>query len=171
MSDREVVLVGARFNVERRLLKRRDGGVEAREVIVHPGSVVLLPLLADGRIVMIKNTRFTVERTLWELPAGTRDPSEPVLSCAARELEEETGYRASTLTPLLEFYPAPGVSNERMHAFVATGLSPVAQRLDQTEQIEVFPLAKDEVLAMIRRGEIEDAKSIAVLLYHNLIKS
>jgi ADP-ribose pyrophosphatase len=168
MKDREVVLVGTRFNVERRWLSRRDGGREAREVIVHPGSVVILPLLDDGRIVMIRNTRFSIERTLWELPAGTRDPNEPVLGCAARELEEETGYRAASLVPLLEFYPAPGVSNERMHAFVATGLTLAAQQLDATEQIEVFPLAREEVLRMVRSGEIEDAKSIAVLLYHRL---
>jgi ADP-ribose pyrophosphatase len=168
-KDREVLLVGARFNVERRLLARRDGGVEAREVIVHPGSVVILPLLDDGRMVLIRNTRFSIERTLWELPAGTRDPNEPVHECAARELEEETGYRAAQLTSLLDFYPAPGVSNERMHAFVATGLTPTRQALDATEQIEVFPLAPAEVLRMVRAGEIEDAKSLTVLLYHELI--
>lgn len=166
--EREVVLVGSRFNVERRWLPRSDGGTEAREVIVHPGSVVILPLLDDGRIVLIKNRRFSVERTLWELPAGTRDPKEPVALCAARELEEETGYRAATLTPLLQFYPAPGVSDERMHAFVATGLTQAAQHLDATEQIEVFPLPADEVLRMLQRGEIEDAKSIATLLFHRL---
>ena len=168
MTAREVVHVGTRFNLERRWLTRRDGGKEAREVVVHPGSVVILPLLADGRIVMIKNFRFSVERTLWELPAGTRDPHEPVLSCAARELEEETGYRAGSLVPLLEFYPAPGLSDERMHAFVATDLTPVAQKLDATEQIEVFPLAREEALDMLRSGAIEDAKSISVLLYHRL---
>jgi ADP-ribose pyrophosphatase len=167
-KDREVVLVGARFNVERRLLKGRDGSEQTREVVVHPGSVVILPLLDDGRIVMIKNTRFTVGRTLWELPAGTRDGDEPPRECAVRELEEETGYRAKELTPLLEFYPAPGISNERMHAFVATGLSPSRQSLDATEQIEVFPLAREEVLRMVRAGQIEDAKSLSVLLYHEL---
>lgn len=170
-KQREVVLVGSRFNVERRWLVRRDGGTEARELVVHPGSVVILPILDDGRIVMIRNVRFSVERTLWELPAGTRDPNEPVLSCAARELEEETGYRAAGLVPLLEFYPAPGLSNERMHAFVATGLTAVAQQLDPTEQIDVCPLEQVEVLRMLRAGEIEDAKSIAVLLYHRLKES
>lgn len=165
---REVVLVGSRFNVERRWLPRRDGGSEPREVVVHPGSVVILPLLADGRIVMIRNQRFSIGRTLWELPAGTRDPGEPVAVCAARELEEETGYRAQSLVPLLEFYPAPGIADERMHAFVATGLVQVAQQLDATEQIEVFPLSPDEVLRMLKAGEIEDAKSIAVLLMHRL---
>lgn len=165
----EVLLVGARFTVERRWLTRRDGGSEARELVVHPGSVVILPLLDDGRIVMIRNQRFSVERALWELPAGTRDPDEPAFDCAARELEEETGYRAASLVPLLSFYPAPGSSNERMHAFVATGLSAAAQQLDATEQIEVCPLAPAEVTRMLEAGEIEDAKSIAVLLYQRLI--
>ena len=169
-SKREVVLVGKRFNIERRWLPRRGGGTEARELVVHPGSVIILPLLADGRIVLIRNQRFSVERTLWELPAGTRDPNEPVEVCAARELEEETGYRAASLTPLLDFYPAPGVSNERMHAFVATGLTPSSQRLDATEQIDVAPLALPEVLRMLKAREIEDAKTIAVLLFHRLLQ-
>jgi ADP-ribose pyrophosphatase len=168
MQEREVVLVGSRFNVERRWVSRSDGGTEPREVVVHPGAVVILPLLDDGRIVLIRNHRFSVERTLWELPAGTRDPNEPVLACAARELEEETGYRAATLTPLLEFYTAPGVSDERMYAFVASGLTRTQQHLDATEQIEVFPLPADEVLGMLQRGEIEDAKSIATLLFLSL---
>lgn len=168
-KQREVVLVGSRFKVERRLLTRRDGGTEAREVVLHPGSVVILPLLDDGRIVMIRNTRFTVEQTLWELPAGTLDPDESVRDCAARELEEETGYRAQELEPLLEFYPTPGIANERMHAFVASGLSPSHQELDETEQIEVVPLAPEEVLRMVRAREIEDGKTLAVLLYHQLI--
>jgi ADP-ribose pyrophosphatase len=169
MADEpEVLLVGKRFRIERRWLARRDGGSEAREVVIHPGSVVILPLLPDGNVVLIRNHRFSVNRTLWELPAGTRDPNEPALQCAARELEEETGYRATSLVPLLDFYPTPGISNERMHAFVATGLTPVAQRLDQTEQIEVFPVAPSEVLRMLKAGEIEDAKSIAVLLFHRL---
>lgn len=165
----EVVLVGSRFNVERHFLPRREGGVQAREVVVHPGSVVILPLLDDGRIVMIRNTRFSVQRTLWELPAGTRDPNEPVLECAARELAEETGYSAKKLTPLLSFYPAPGISNERMHAFVASELTLGQQELDETEQIDVVLLAPAEVLRMLKEGLIEDAKSIAVLLYHRLL--
>jgi ADP-ribose pyrophosphatase len=167
---REVVLVGERFNVERRWLARRDGGTEVRELVVHPGSVIILPLLADGRVVMIRNHRFSVERVLWELPAGTRDPNEPVELCAARELEEETGYRAASLTPLLDFYPAPGISDERMHAFVATGLTQSAQQLDATEQIDVVPLAPTEVLRMLAAREIEDAKTIAVLLFHRFLQ-
>jgi ADP-ribose pyrophosphatase len=166
MSDAPEVLVqGSRFRVERRQVPKRGGGSEAREVIVHTGSVVILPLLDDGRIVLIRNARFTVNRLLWELPAGTRDPDEPVESCAARELEEETGYRARELRQLLAFYPAPGIADERMFAFLACGLEPTQQRLDATEQIEVHPTGVDEALRMIKAGEIEDAKTIATLLF------
>jgi ADP-ribose pyrophosphatase len=167
MSDsaNERVVVGRRVRVEERRVPRRDGQVELREMVVHPGSVVLLPLLDDGRLVMIRNRRFAVERTLLELCAGTLEPGEDVALCAARELEEETGYRARQLTELLSFFPSPGISNERMHVFVARGLSVSAQQLDQSEQIEVEPLPLSDVLARIRAHEIEDAKTIAAVLY------
>jgi ADP-ribose pyrophosphatase len=161
----EVLVRGSRFNVERRQVPRRDGGSELREVVVHPGSVVILPLLDDGRIVLIRNARFSVNRTLWELPAGTREPGEPVERCAARELEEETGYRARELRQLLAFYPAPGIADERMCAFLASGLEPTHQQLDATEQIEVHPTEVAQVVRMIKAGEIEDAKTIATVLF------
>lgn len=161
----EVLVRGSRFDVERRQVPTRDGGSEPREVIVHPGSVVILPLLDDGRIVLIRNARFALNRTLWELPAGTRDLNEPVASCAARELEEETGYRARDLQELLAFYPAPGIADERMFAFLARGLEPSHQRLDAAEQISVHPTPVDEVLRMIKAREIEDAKTIATFLF------
>ncbi|MDB4985341.1 MAG: ADP-ribose pyrophosphatase [Myxococcaceae bacterium] len=157
--------MGRRVRVEQRRLPRRDGRTELRDMVVHPGSVVLLPLLDDGRIVLIRNRRFAVERTLLELCAGTLEPGEDVATCAARELEEETGYRARELAPLLAFFPSPGVSNERMHVFVARRLEVTSQNLDQSEQIEVEPLPLPEVLERIRGGQIEDAKTIAAVLY------
>jgi ADP-ribose pyrophosphatase len=165
MGDSEVLVAGKRFRVVRREVQRRDGGSERREMIVHPGCVVLLPVLDDGQIILIRNHRFTVGRTLWELPAGTLDPDESPEHCAARELEEETGYRATRLTPLLEFYTAPGISDERAYVFVAEGLVPAQQKLDDTEQIEVHPLPVDRVMGMVRARDIEDAKSIAALLF------
>jgi ADP-ribose pyrophosphatase len=161
----EILLQGKRFRVERRQIPTRDGGREAREFIVHPGSVVLLPLVSDERLLLIRNRRFSVQKTLWELPAGTLEPGEDPAACAPRELEEETGHRAGRLTPLFDFYPAPGVSDERMFAFVARDLVRTAQRLDPTEQIEVHERSVDEVLAMIRGREIEDAKTIATVLF------
>lgn len=169
MSESREVVQGRRVIVEQRRVLRRDGRDELRDVVVHPGSVVLLPLRDDGRLVMIRNRRFTIERTLLELPAGTREPGEEPAVCAARELEEETGYRASELRELLAFYPAPGSSTERMHVFLARGLEPSAQKLDETEQIEVVCLEIDEVLARIRDGQIEDAKTIASVLYWHVL--
>ena len=164
------VIVGRTVDVAQRVLSRRDGRRELREMVVHPGSVVLLPVLDDGRIVMIRNRRFTIDQTLLELCAGTRElghdgQPEEIASCAARELEEETGYRASVLEPLLSFYPSPGMSNELMHVFVARGLVATAQQLDQSEQIEVELLTLQAVLECIRRQEIRDAKTIAAVLY------
>jgi ADP-ribose pyrophosphatase len=164
MSD-EGLVIGRRVRVEERRVPRRDGREELREMVVHPGSVVVLPILDDGRVLMIRNQRFAVGKTLLELCAGTREGDEDPSLCAARELEEETGHRAQTLTPLLSFYPSPGVSDERMFVFVARGLTRTAQRLDQAEQIELEPLALHEVLARIERNEIEDAKTIASVLY------
>jgi ADP-ribose pyrophosphatase len=163
--DSKVLVDGKRFRVELRDVPKRDGGTEKREMIVHPGCVVLIPVLDDGRIVLIQNQRFTVGRTLWELPAGTLDPNESPEHCAARELEEETGYRATRITPLLEFYTAPGVSDERAYVYVADGLIPSEQHLDDTEKIEVHRLPADDVMRMVRGREIEDAKSLAALLF------
>ncbi len=159
------VVIGRRVHVEERRVPRSDGREELRQMVLHPGSVVVLPLLDDGRIVMIRNRRFAVNATLLELCAGTREGDEDPALCAARELEEETGYRAHSITPLLSFYPSPGVTNERMYAFVARGLSQTQQHLDPSEQITVEPLALDDVLARIARNEIEDAKTIVSVLY------
>jgi ADP-ribose pyrophosphatase len=164
-SKPEVVYRAQRFHIERRALTRRGGGSAYREVIVHPGSVVILPLLDDGRVVLIKNERVSIGRELWELPAGTREPNEDPALCAARELEEETGYRAQALVPLFSFYLTPGISDERMHAYVARGLTKTQQALDPTEQIEPVPTLLDEVLRMIKMGEIEDAKTLATMLF------
>lgn len=164
------VVIGRRVRVEQRMLARRDGRRELREMVVHPGSVVVLPLLDDGRIVMIQNHRFTIGSTLLELCAGTRElaadgtPEDPA-SCAARELEEETGYRAGELTALLGFYPSPGMSDEFMQVFVARRLVNTAQKLDQSEQIVVALHTPDEVLAQIHNGVIRDAKTIAAMLF------
>lgn len=164
------VVVGRRVKVVERVLTRSDGRKELREMVVHPGSVVVLPVLDDGRIVMIHNHRFAVESTLLELCAGTRElgpdgEPEDVASCAARELEEETGYRASNLAPLLSFYPSPGMSSEHMFVFVARGLVQTSQKLDPTEHIEVVLLTLEQVLDRIRQNQIRDAKTIAAVLY------
>ena len=158
-----VLLSGAVFSVERREYPRPQGRPVVREVVVHPGAVTILPLLDDGRIVLIRNQRLTIGQELLELPAGTLEPGEPPRDCALRELEEETGYRADTISPLCEFYTTPGICTERMWVFVARDLTHTQQNLQGAEQIRVCVLTIDEVRRMLRAGEIEDGKTIAAL--------
>jgi ADP-ribose pyrophosphatase len=132
-------------------------------LVVHPGAVLILPLLADGQVVLIRNYRYSADAELLELPAGTLEPPEAPVACAARELEEETGYRAGRLEPLCAFYTTPGFTNEFMHAFVATDLTPTAQRLEATEQIRVEIMPLDAALEASVDGRIVDAKTIAAL--------
>ena len=151
------------FAVEHREYPGPDGAVIGRDVVVHPGAVVILPVLSDGRIVLIRNYRYTVERELWELPAGTREPDESPAETARRELEEETGYRADSVEALVTFFTSPGVLTEQMHAFVATGLVRVGQKLMADERIRVSPVAAAEARRMLVEGDFADAKTIAVL--------
>ena len=120
----EVLLVSRRFSVVRQDEGGRDGRTLAREYIVHPGAVTILPLFANGRVLLIRNRRIAVGATLVELPAGTLDPGESPRATAERELIEETGYRAELFEWLCEFHTSPGILSERMHLFLATGLSP-----------------------------------------------
>jgi ADP-ribose pyrophosphatase len=162
---RQRLLEGSRFDVDRVAVPSREGGTVWREVVVHPGSVVVLPLLDPSSVVMIRNHRFSVDDTLWELCAGTLERGEDPLGCARRELAEETGYRAGALWPLCRFYPAPGISDELMHAFVATDLLLGAPELEPTERIDTEIVALAELEAMIGDGRVMDGKTVAVLLY------
>lgn len=158
-----LLLATRKFSVEERTYPRPDGSPIVRQVVVHPGAVVILPLIDEPRIIMIHNFRYSVEEELLELPAGTIDPGEHPDVTAARELEEETGYRAARIAPLVRFYSSPGITNERMHAYVATDLRHVGARPEETERIrvEIFPL--DTVRDLLRHGRIRDGKTIATL--------
>ncbi len=165
--ERRLLHHGAKFDFEQVVFPDVHGTPIAREVVRHPGSVVVLPLLRDKeglRIVLIRNWRVSVETRLIELPAGTRGPGEDPRECADRELIEETGYRAATLDPLCRFYPAPGLCDELMHGFVADGLSHVGNHPEDDERLEVFPASPREARSMIEDGRIRDAKSIVMLM-------
>lgn len=164
----QTLLTARRFTVERREYTIPGQGLVSREVVIHPGAVLIVPVLPDGRVVMIHNYRFSVERELLELPAGTLESPEPPIECAVRELEEETGYVAESIEPLAAYYTTPGFTNELMYAFVATGLTATQQRLEGTEQIRVEPMPLAEALRAASDGRIMDAKTIAALfLYHH----
>jgi ADP-ribose pyrophosphatase len=135
-----------------------------REVVRHPGAVLVVPQLDDGRVVLIRNFRVAVDQALWELPAGSLGPGEDPRRAAARELAEETGYVAEAVDPLGEFYTSPGFCDELMRVYCARGLRPAAQRLEPGEEIEVRVLPLAEALRMIDDGRIRDGKTIAGLL-------
>ena len=167
ICERQLLHKGAKFDFERLVLSTSDGRTISREVVRHPGAVVILPILhkPDGpRVVMIRNDRFAVGRELWELPAGTLEPPEAPDRCAARELEEETGFRAGSIVPLATFYTTPGMTDELMHAFLATDLTPVPQRLEEDERIQVVQVSPSEAFGLLDRNELLDAKSMLTLL-------
>ncbi len=144
-----------------------DGQLYERGVIDHPGAVVLVPLLPgdDGpRVLMLRQYRPALERTILELPAGTREADEPWLECAQRELREETGQRAASFTALGEVWAAPGLTNERMALFLAEGLSADPLPMDIDEQIAVEAHLLADVTAMALDGRLDDAKSVVGIL-------
>ena len=147
-----------------------------REVVVHPGSAVILPFATGGQspsrsdtILLIKNLRHSINKILIELPAGTLEKNEAPMNCAGRELQEETGYLAQKLTPIGHFFPSPGILTERMYAFAAYDLQKTVDSPDAGEVIELLPTRYIDAIEMIKRGEIEDAKTIATLLMYALM--
>jgi len=141
-----------------------SGGTLDREFVTHPGAVAIVALLEDGEVLLVEQWRHAVGKTLYEIPAGTLSPGEAPLSCADRELGEETGYTAARMEPLVSFYSAPGFCTERLHVFLATGLTPGEQHTEEDEDIRVTAVPWEQALAMCLDGSIEDAKTIAGLL-------
>jgi ADP-ribose pyrophosphatase len=141
------------------------GGVRGvREVVRQRGSVAVLPVLDDSRVVLVRQYRYAVDALVWELPAGRRDPGESPEQGAQRELEEEVGLHAARLEPLLTFWTTPGFCDEVMHLFRATGLEPVPPRPEADERIEHATFTLDEAMAMVERGEIREGKTLVALL-------
>ncbi len=141
------------------------GGVRAaREVVQHPGAVAIVPLLSDGRVIMIRQYRHAAGEVLWELPAGVLEKGEEPADCARRELLEETGYLADEVTPLLSTFLSPGFSSEIIHLFLARDLSRVEASAEPDERIEIHALPFDEAVAMALRGEVRNAAAICGLL-------
>jgi ADP-ribose pyrophosphatase len=149
------------FALVEKELRLPSGRTVVRQVVQHPGAVVIIPQLADGRLMLIAQYRFAVGETLLEFPAGTLEPGEEPLLCARRELIEETGYRAEHWRALGIMYPSPGYCDERQHLFVAGGLVPEHAAGDDDEILEVKRLTVREVEQAIADGALVDAKSIA----------
>ncbi len=136
-----------------------------REVLRHPGAAVLLPVTNDGRVVLVRQFRYAAGEFLLEAPAGTIDPGERPEETASRELVEETGYFAKRLEKLVEFYPSPGILEEKMYLFAATDLEARTQSLDEDESLEVVELPWDDAMALVPGVDVRDAKTIIALSY------
>jgi ADP-ribose pyrophosphatase len=164
LNEPEILLTTRRFSVVRRRRITNRGTEDVRETIDHPGAVAILPILAGNRVCLVRNFRLAVGEILLELPAGTLDPGEDPLTAAARELREETGYRAESVQPLQSFWMSPGILRERMHLFVATGLTPGESALEAGEEIETVVLSWNEALSLAESGGIQDAKTLVGLM-------
>jgi len=167
------ILIGSREIYDGRVVSLRVDEIEVasglnvrREVVGHPGAIVVLPVDAEGRVLWVKQYRYAAGRELLELPAGTLEKDETPEATARRELAEETGFAAATWRALGGFFSAPGFCTEYLHAYLATDLTPQQAHGDDDEDIEVVPLTLDESFARIEAGGIEDAKSLAVMLLY-----
>ena len=140
-----------------------DGGEATREYVVHPGAVLMLPILADGRLVLERQFRYPVDRVMLEFPAGKIDPCETPLATAQRELREETGYAADTWEHLGTVHPEIGYSTEVIEMYIATDLAHIGAQLDDGEFLDVVLMTEDEVLAAFDAGLVTDGKTIAAL--------
>ncbi len=169
-KELSTLLETKRFRVVQVAETLPNGDVLRREVIRHPGSVVIVPLVDEDRVCLIENYRVAVGRKLIELPAGTLEPGEDPRECAQRELIEETGYRAARMEFLHAFYAAPGILDENMRLFVAHGLTLGASAREAGEQIENLIVDWSQALNMIYDGQIQDAKTIIGLLYYDGIR-
>jgi len=148
-----------------------DGSTGELEMIRHPGAAAILPVVGsldekDPEVLLLRQYRYATGGYLYEVPAGLpQGPDEAWEACARRELEEETGYRAETMTPLTRIYTTPGFTDEVIHLFVATGLEPGTSNLDEDEFLQVERHRFSRVLELVRAGELVDGKSLATVLY------
>lgn len=134
------------------------------EVIRHPGGAGVIPLFEDCSIILVKQYRYCTGGSIWEIPAGRMNPGEDPSECALRELAEEVGYHASNLVRLASVYSAPGFCTEKVHIFLATGLTRCEINQEEDEVIEIVRLPLEKAVEMVKNGEIEDAKTVVAIL-------
>lgn len=156
----EVLLDGSFLHVRRDTVRLPTGDTATREFVVHPGAVAVVPIAADGRLVLVRQWRHPVGQVLLEFPAGKIDPGEARRTTAARELREETGYRAAEWARACTMHNAAAYSTEVIEIWFARGLTQGAQQLDAGEHVEVVHHTEAELDAMAARGELTDAKTL-----------
>ena len=165
---REVIYTGKVFDLIVDHVEYPSGNQGVREIAHHPGGAVTVPMLDDGRVLLVRQLRYPFGKHMYELPAGKLSPGEDPKLAAARELEEETGYVAGSLEHLTSIYTTPGFCDEELHIFLATQLreSPHGHRREEGEfSMSVQPILLREALVMIEAGEINDSKTIVGLFW------
>ena len=162
----KIIYKGPVFGIRRDELIEPGGVRTSREMITHSGSVVVLPILPDGRILLIRQYRHAARQFLWELVAGRIDEGESPRKGAARELIEETGYRARRFRIFLDFFPTPGFLEEKMYILLAEGLTAGEAHPEEDEKITTRAFTRKELEQMIHKRIIRDGKTIAGLLYY-----
>lgn len=165
MIRSEVIASGGMLTVKRDQVMLPNGHQSQREYVLHPGAVVVVPLLANGNVVLERQFRYPLHQVFIELPAGKIDPQEDVLTTGQRELLEETGYTAKEWIKLGLQHPCIGYSNEVIHIYLARDLALGHHQRDEDESLEVFELSVERCMAMILNGEITDGKTIVAMMF------
>jgi ADP-ribose pyrophosphatase len=161
----ETIAGGGMLTVKRDQVQLPSGNVSQREYVVHPGAVVVVPMLLNGNVILEKQFRYSLHQVFIELPAGKIDAGEDVLMTGQRELLEETGYSASDWVKLGHQHPCIGYSNEVIHMYLARGLSAGMYQRDDDEHLDLFEASFEHCLSMIQNGEITDGKTIVALFF------
>ena len=160
----EVIAAAGMLTVKRDQVRLPNGNMSYREYVIHPGAVVIVPILPNGNVVLEKQFRYPLHQVFIELPAGKIDAGEEILITGQRELLEETGYSANEWITLGHQHPCIGYSNEVIYMYLARGLVSGSHQRDEDETLEVFEVSFDDCLTMIQRGQITDGKTIIAIL-------
>ena len=142
-----------------------NGNLSNRDIIKHPGACAIIPFINENEVILVEQFRKPLERTLLEIPAGKLNKNEPPITCAHRELEEETGYKAKNMIYLGKIATAPGFCDEIIHLFKATNLYNGTKSCDEDEFTDIKKFTLDEMKLLIKKGEIIDTKTISILSY------
>ncbi len=164
LIKRQQIYSGRLLKVDVDTVRLPDGQETTREIVEHPGAAVIVPVDAEGNVILVRQYRHAVGREMIELPAGTRERGEPPDKTAPRELEEETGYSARNWEPLAHFFSSPGILTEEMFVYLARDLAEGTSKTESDEKIQVIKIPLHEAIQRVDRGEITDAKSIIGLL-------
>jgi ADP-ribose pyrophosphatase len=170
MTEEREIYAGRVVTLRLRYLPQPDGSTRLREIIQHAAGAAVVAVDAEMHVLLVRQPRPAVNANVLELPAGLVDPGEAPIDCARRELQEETGYIAGLLEPLVSFYTSPGFSTELIHIFVATDLREGAVQHAEEEEIEVVRLPLDHAIDRVLHGEISDAKTVTGLLAYKLVQ-